>query len=230
MRLDIESLVEREARVELHGEAARSIHAACRGLIAEGLLQADLSVGDLLRVPGILRVTLLPEQWGAADQELLLKVCDEALDQLLAGRSWEGVKLARILDQKTAALEEVTAKLQRRRQAVLEELGAAMRRRLSELLAGTPIPEERLVQEVALIIERSDVAEELDRLGSHLQHFRELLTQSEAVGKRLDFLAQELLREINTLGAKSRDTVMTRGVLEAKLLCEQLREQVQNVE
>ncbi|HUO85826.1 MAG TPA: DUF1732 domain-containing protein, partial [Thermoanaerobaculia bacterium] len=81
-----------------------------------------------------------------------------------------------------------------------------------------------------LLAERGDVTEELDRLGAHLEHFRELLAAPGAVGKRLDFLTQEVLRELNTLGAKCRNTAMTRRVLDGKALVEQLREQVQNVE
>jgi uncharacterized protein (TIGR00255 family) len=87
-----------------------------------------------------------------------------------------------------------------------------------------------VAQEVAILVERSDVSEELDRLQAHVEHFRELLDQSSPVGKRLDFLAQEILRELNTLGAKCRDTEMARMVLDGKVVCEKLREQVQNVE
>jgi uncharacterized protein (TIGR00255 family) len=83
---------------------------------------------------------------------------------------------------------------------------------------------------VALLADRSDVSEELDRLRAHLGHFRDLLGQAGPTGKRLDFLTQEVFRELNTLGAKCRNAPMTRAVLDAKALCEQLREQVQNVE
>ena len=83
---------------------------------------------------------------------------------------------------------------------------------------------------MALLVDRSDVLEELDRLDAHLAHFRELLAADGALGKRLDFLSQEILRELNTLGSKARDGEMTRAVLEAKTVCEQVREQVQNVE
>ena len=107
-------------------------------------------------------------------------------------------------------------------------------RRLHELLESRPearpMDEVRLAQEVALLVERGDVVEELDRLDAHLAHFRELLATDGSLGKRLDFLSQEILRELNTLGSKCRDATMARAVLDAKVLCEQLREQVQNVE
>ncbi|HEV3074682.1 MAG TPA: DUF1732 domain-containing protein, partial [Thermoanaerobaculia bacterium] len=112
----------------------------------------------------------------------------------------------------------------------LEESAAALRRRVSELLGGQPLDESRVAQEVALLADRGDVSEELDRLRSHLGHFRTVAAESGATGKRLDFLTQEIFRELNTLGAKCRNAAMVRAVLEAKALCEQLREQVQNVE
>ena len=92
------------------------------------------------------------------------------------------------------------------------------------------LSDDRLAQEVAYLVDRSDVAEELDRLASHLEHFRTLMERDGSIGKRLDFLAQEILRELNTLGSKCRDSEMIRRVLDGKSLCEQLREQVQNVE
>jgi uncharacterized protein (TIGR00255 family) len=88
----------------------------------------------------------------------------------------------------------------------------------------------RLAQEVALLVDRTDVTEETDRLGAHLAHFREVMAGPGPMGKRLDFLSQELLRELNTIGAKARDAELTRHVVDAKVVCEQLREQVQNVE
>ncbi len=87
-----------------------------------------------------------------------------------------------------------------------------------------------MAQEIAVQVERSDVQEEIDRLGAHLEHGRQLLVSDEPVGRRLEFLSQELLREINTLGAKSRDLPILRSVLDAKSVCDRLREQVQNIE
>ena len=111
-----------------------------------------------------------------------------------------------------------------------EELLTALRRRLAELLAAQPIDEARLAQEAALQVDRSDVSEEIDRLRAHLAHFRSITAEPGPGGKRLDFLTQEIFRELNTLGAKCRNAEMTRAVLDAKVICEQLREQVQNVE
>jgi len=105
-----------------------------------------------------------------------------------------------------------------------------LRDRLEALLGNHELDPSRLAQEVAVLADRSDVTEELDRLDAHLEHFHELMATDGAIGKRLDFLTQEIFRELNTLGAKCRHARMTRAVLDAKVLCEQLREQVQNLE
>jgi uncharacterized protein (TIGR00255 family) len=135
-----------------------------------------------------------------------------------------------VLSDRLGELEAAAARLADRRHQVARELGESLRRRLRELLAEHAVAEERLAQEVAVLVDRSDIVEELDRLASHCEHFRSVMAEREAIGKRLDFLTQEIFRELNTLGAKCRDAEMIRSVVDAKVLCEQLREQVQNVE
>jgi uncharacterized protein (TIGR00255 family) len=142
----------------------------------------------------------------------------------------EGANLAAVMEERTRALGVIVARLDTLRAPVREELGSALRRRVEELLGGQNLDEVRVAQEVALLVDRSDVSEEIDRLRSHLDHFRSILRDAGPAGKRLDFLTQEIFRELNTLGAKCRNAEMTRAVLDAKVLCEQIREQVQNVE
>ncbi len=131
-----------------------------------------------------------------------------------------------LLEELAAVLDEIDG----RRPEARSQLEDGFRRRIAELREAPGVSEERLAQEVALLVERTDVQEELDRLRAHLEHARGLLAETEPVGRRLDFLTQELLREVNTLGAKSRDLPILRLVLDAKSACEQLREQVQNLE
>jgi uncharacterized protein (TIGR00255 family) len=229
-RVDARPLGERPARVQLHMGVVRAAHAATHQLVSEGLLSAELGAGDLLRLPEAFKVELDPDQWDAEDDTLLLVVADEALAQLAAGRELEGRNLAAALERRLAELAAVVARLEALRQPAREELRAALSRRVGELLEGQAVDASRLAQEVALLVDRSDVREELDRLASHLAHFREVMAASDAAGKRLDFLTQEIFRELNTLGAKCRHAEMVRAVLDGKVLCEQLREQVQNVE
>jgi uncharacterized protein (TIGR00255 family) len=178
----------------------------------------------------VVQVQVDPDSLDEEDAELVLRTTATALAQLVAAREQEGVALAGVLGERVAELQAAAARLRARAPEVREELYSGLRRRVRELLAGPAVDELRLAQEVALLVDRSDVVEELDRLDGHLRHFAGLLGEPGALGKRLDFLAQEILRELNTLGAKCRDGEMARTVLDAKVFCEQLREQVQNVE
>jgi len=229
-RVEVRASGQHDSAVEVDGELVRAVHAAVRELVDAGVLTGGLTAGDLLRMPGALRVASAAEGWDELDEELLLSTAAAAVTQLTAGREAEGAGLAAALEERVAALAATVALLEALRGPALEESAAALRRRVSELLGGQPLDESRVAQEVALLADRGDVSEELDRLRSHLGHFRTVAAEAGATGKRLDFLTQEIFRELNTLGAKCRNAAMVRAVLEAKALCEQLREQVQNVE
>jgi uncharacterized protein (TIGR00255 family) len=228
--VEVVPLVPRAAEVWVERDVVKAAHAALEDLLEGGLIGGKLTAGDLLRLPEALSVRVEADAWDEADRELFAEVAARALEQMLAARRAEGEKTREALVDRLTALAEVVDTLAGERQRVREEMRGTLSARLAELLAGRPVDDDRLAQEVAILVDRSDIAEELERLASHLEHFRDLLHRSGAVGKRLDFLAQEIFRELNTLGAKARDAKMTRGVLDAKSLCEQLREQVQNVE
>jgi uncharacterized protein (TIGR00255 family) len=228
--VEVAALTPRQAAVHVERGVVQAAHAALVELVEAGLIAEGLTAGDLLRVPEALSVRLAPDTWEATDQELLLAVAGRALGELVAARSTEGEKTRQALADRLASLAEVAARLGGLRERARDELAEGLRQRLAELLGDRRLDEGRLAQEVAMLVDRSDVAEELERLAAHLDHFAALLDQPGAVGRRLDFLAQEIFRELNTLGAKSRDAGMIRAVLDAKGLCEQLREQVQNVE
>jgi uncharacterized protein (TIGR00255 family) len=229
-RVEVRATEGRGGGIEIDGQLVRAVHAAVQELVDTGVLAGGLTAGDLLRIPAALRVEGGAAGWEERDEELLLRVAGEALTQLTAGREAEGRALAAVLSERLSALAALAGGLDGLRAAALAETAAALRRRVSELLAGQPLDEARLAQEVALLADRSDVSEEIDRLRSHLAHFRSVMAETAASGKRLDFLTQEIFRELNTLGAKCRNAEMVRLVLDAKVVCEQLREQVQNVE
>ena len=156
---------------------------------------------------------------------------ETALDRLAAARAEEGARLALLLRDQ---LEEMSA-LVRAAEDCAAAQPVAIRERLKMMLASLAdlvpgLPEERVAQEMALLVARSDVREELERLRTHLEQARDLLQQGEAVGRRLDFLCQELNREANTLCSKSADIELTRIGLSLKAAVEQFREQVQNIE
>jgi len=229
-RVELRPIAERKATVQVNMSVIREAHVAVHQLVENGLIERGLSAGDLMRLPEALRVELGVEEWSPEDEELLLRVTREAVAQLVASREKEGGSLVVVMDEKLRGVEDAVARLDALRGPVREEMAAALRRRLAELLGAHPLDETRVAQEVALLVDRSDVSEEIDRLRSHVEHFRAVMRESAAAGKRLDFLTQEVFRELNTLGAKCRNAEMTRAVLDAKVLCEQIREQVQNVE
>lgn len=229
-RVEVRPVGERKATVQVNMGVIREAHAAVHQLVEDGLIDRGLSAGDLIRLPEAFRVDLAGEERTEEDEELLLSVARTAVAQLVAGREKEGASLAAIMEEKLRALEETVGRLDVLRGPVREEIAASLRRRLAELLGNQVLDEARIAQEVALLVDRSDVSEEIDRLRSHVEHFRAVTREPGASGKRLDFLTQEVFRELNTLGAKCRNAEMTRAVLDSKVLCEQIREQVQNVE
>jgi uncharacterized protein (TIGR00255 family) len=229
-RIDLKPATEPAARVEVNHEIVRGAAAAIRELAEAGLVTEGLTAGDLLRLPAAFRVEVEGADWGTEDDALLAEVTRGALARLVGAREVEGRNLAELFVERLRKLDELAAVFDALRGTAREELAAALRKRLDETLQGAEIDPGRLAQEVALLVDRSDVSEEVDRLRSHLAHFREVIADAGAIGKRLDFLIQEIFRELNTLGSKCRNAALTRAVLDAKVICEEMREQVQNVE
>jgi uncharacterized protein (TIGR00255 family) len=180
---------------------------------------------ELLRFPGVMQQAEVDPE---AQQAALFDVLDRALDVLTPPREREGAKLGEILRDKLDGIERVVADVR----GWMPEIRAALRARLETRLADLKQPVEpgRLEQELVLQITRTDVDEELDRLSTHIAETRRVLGLKEPVGRRLDFLMQEFNREANTLGSKSVDARSTNAAVELKVLIEQMREQVQNIE
>ncbi len=187
----------------------------------------------LLALPGVLRPVsaIETEDTAKANAETVRRGFAEALDALARSRQGEGARLALMLEN---FLDEIAA-LHAQATAEAADQPAAQRARMLEsvqalLREAPPLPEERIAQEVALLASRSDVREELDRLGAHIEAARALLAEGANVGRRFDFLVQEFNREANTLCSKSASVALTTTGLKLKAVLEQLREQVQNVE
>jgi uncharacterized protein (TIGR00255 family) len=185
----------------------------------------------LLALPGVLRQTTAEPATLAGCEDGLRAGFAAALDALLAARRAEGARLACVLAGQLDSL----ARLHQQASQEAATQPASQRARVLEslrvlLAEAPPLPEERIAGEVALLAARADVREELDRLAAHLQAARALLAQGAAVGRRLDFLAQELHREVNTLCSKSASLALTGIGLDLKAVLEQFREQVQNIE
>ena len=180
---------------------------------------------DLMQFPGVLQAKATDP---AALQAEALTLLDAVLDEFVAAREREGAKLAAVMLERLDGIERITTQVKQ----WLPEIRAALRAKLDAKLADLKLPLDpgRLEQEVVLNLQKIDVDEELDRLASHVAEARRVLGLPEAVGRRLDFLMQEFNREANTLGSKSVDSRTTQAAVELKVLIEQLREQVQNLE
>lgn len=186
---------------------------------------APINSLEVLRWPGVL------ESPGVDEEQLkqaLLALLDEALDELDDNRRREGEKLQAIILQRCDAAEAVVAAVRKRLPEVLSGVRARLHNRLAELKQ--ELDQERLEQEMVLLAQKLDVDEEMDRLATHIEEVRRVLESDEPVGRRLDFLMQELNREANTLGSKSADSETTKASVELKVLIEQMREQIQNIE
>jgi uncharacterized protein (TIGR00255 family) len=179
--------------------------------------------------PGVVRmeepVTDLTLAEGALDHALA-----EALDGLVAMREREGRALEADLAARLARAATLSGEVAALAPRVVDAYRERLQDRVSELLKGAPVDEARLVQEVALFAERTDVAEEVTRLRAHLEAFRGFLAGAEPAGRRMDFLVQEMHREVNTTGSKSQSTEISTRIVEIKAELERIREQVQNVE
>jgi uncharacterized protein (TIGR00255 family) len=190
-----------------------------------------LEARDLLTIPQIFSVEASVDGFTEEDVAALGEIARQAARELVAMREAEGALVAADLAERIAFLEKRLAELTGRRGEIVRRNLDNLRERLRLLTSEAGLDPGRLEQEAALAVDRSDIAEELQRLEGHLSQFGSLLASSrEPVGKKLDFLAQEILRELNTLGSKGRDLQMIREVLEMKSEIEKIREQVQNLE
>jgi len=180
---------------------------------------------EILRWPGVVQQSDLEVEPVFAEAELLF---DKALIAIGEMRSSEGARIGDMLESRCADIEAIAKSVRTRMPEVLE----AARAKQKERLAGFDVEADsaRLEVELALLATKIDVDEELDRLESHLVEIRDALKSKKPVGRRLDFLMQELNREANTLGSKSADTETTKAAVDLKVLIEQMREQIQNVE
>ena len=224
---------------EDHGEDSKSIiiDEALASAYIKGLealrdkygLADDISVSLVSRFPDIMRVEKTEE-----DQEkiwLVLKIAMEnALHSLIAMREIEGEELTNNLKERTDYMESVIKEINVRAPEVVKEYKQRLESRIKELLEQQTIDESRLAMEVAIFADRCSIDEELVRLGSHINQVRAALDNNQPVGRKLDFLIQEMNREINTIGSKANDLVITQNVVELKSELEKMREQIQNIE
>ena len=191
-------------------------------------IRDDRSLVNLSRLPDVLVVEEAEEDRDAL-KELMAAALNGALDEMVATREREGVSMKADLSFRVDEIERMTLEIEKRYPETVAEYQARLKARVEELLGGN-MDEQRLLQEVAVMADRSAISEETVRLKSHIAQLRELFESAEPMGRRIDFIVQELNREVNTISSKSQDIPITKMVVSCKAEIEKLREQLQNVE
>ena len=224
-RASINQLDSTAPMLDVNHEYLARLLAVAGELQQQAQASKGLSVGEMMRWPGVLKSSQLPP-------EVLQQLCVESLSSVLtdfnASRAREGSKLKAVLIERIEAMDSIVASVRPKLPQILETYMAKLSGRLREALGN--VDDDRIKQEFALFAQKIDVDEELSRLTTHLTEVRRILKADGQSGKRLDFLMQELNREANTLGSKSVSTETTQASVELKVLIEQMREQIQNIE
>ncbi len=217
--------------VEVNREYAAAYLAALRELRDAFSLPDDITVGMVARNPDVFRF-VRPEEDEEKDWETILSVLDPCVDAFLATREREGERLKADLMEKKARLRALAGEAKDKAEENARRYEEKFRARLTELMSESGLSPDpaRLLTEVAIYVDKTAVDEELVRLESHFKAFDELFESDEPKGRKLDFLLQEMNREVNTLGSKSMDTELSRLVVEMKSELEKIREQIQNIE
>ena len=209
----------------VNGELADQVLAAAHELMGKLHSSPLPTVMDLMRWPGVL---VQAEQDTESLQKAATDLLRDALDELVETRAREGARLAEIIGERLEGMRVQVDRARERMPEVIRLVRERLRARLAEMVEN--VDTDRLEQEMAMLAQRLDVDEEMDRLNTHLDEVARVLGKKEPIGRRLDFLMQELNREANTLGSKSNDSETTAVSVEMKVLIEQMREQVQNLE
>ena len=220
-------------QVELNAEFAQALATAVEEARAKGLIGGALTPGDLLRIPQALTIReKLPEAGGVSAMfgGAVDEVVENAIAQLEEMRVREGVHLRTDLDTRKALLSGLIARIATAANTGREELEVRLLERARELATALPIDQAALSQEVVRVAQRSDISEEVTRFHGHLAHWDALSDSAEPCGRKLDFLLQEMNREVNTIGSKADGLQVSEVVIQAKAELERMREQVQNVE
>ena len=217
--------IQSSADITINPQQAKSLISACQEI--NNLLHQPSEVDpmEMLQWPGVVQETKLDMKPVLVASEIAL---NKALDDLIANREREGQRMHDLILQRCEAIQKIVNKTRKKMPEIQQRYQKKLRERLDEI--NIDVNHDRLEQELVHLAQKMDVDEEIDRLDSHLKEMNDVLNRDEAVGRRLDFLMQELNREANTLGSKSADISSTNASVELKVLIEQIREQIQNIE
>ena len=224
-----ETLEDGEVQVQVNHDLASGYVAALHELARRYGVKEDLSATALSRYPEVLTVHRSPEDeekvW-----EIVRGVLDQALASFLSMRETEGARLKEDVLRRAETILSIVSKIEERSPQTVEEYRAKLQARLNEMLADVKLDEQRILTEAAIFADKVAVAEETVRLRSHFTQFSNMLESGEAVGRKLDFIVQEMNREANTIGSKASDSAIAYMVVDIKAEIEKIREQIQNIE
>lgn len=218
-----------EAEIEVNLDLARGYVNALRNANEALELNDDLSLTSLMRFPDVFKIQLVQDDeeiiWNAVKQ-----ICSTALDKFIDMRETEGQKMYDDISSRLEFIENKTNEIESIMPQINENYKNRLYSKIKETLADKDVDEQRILTEVAIFSDKTAVDEETVRLHSHISQFRELINSDEPVGRKLDFLVQELNREVNTIGSKAQDLSVTKTVVDLKSEIEKIREQIQNIE
>jgi len=221
-----------EYSVRINTQIANTVIPQLKSIGDELGLGTSLTGSDLMRVPDLLQVEAVDAEIVDEEREALTALVRDAFTQMTGMREREGASLRDDISARVQSIRRLREEIGAHRDEVRSELLASYQQRVQEIaaMAGTDVAPDRIAQEVVIMVEKGDIAEELTRLAHHLDQIEKAIGSREAAGKKLDFLSQEMIREINTMGSKSRSAAIRTVVVELKTEVERIREQVQNVE
>jgi len=225
----VEECSEQEPVVKVDKALAASYYKAMEELKVTLGLTDPVTIQHLINLPGLL-VLAEPEEEVETWWPVISQAIEQALDSLMEMRLAEGKQLKMDLIRRLERIAEINGQIKARAPEVVTEYHERLLQRIREWLPDIPLDQNRLAMEVAIFAERSNITEEVVRLASHISQFRELLEKGSPVGRKLDFLIQEMNREINTIASKAPDIEISQMVVEVKSELEKMREQVQNIE
>lgn len=229
LNLSIQTVTAADTVVTVNWQLVQGYRAALNAMSERMDLKNDVTAGMLARFPDVLIQTAAP-----TDEEELWQdvqsVAEQAVEAFVAMRATEGEKLKEDVENRLNVIEQLVAQIEQNSAGRVQAYSDKLYARLQELLADRNIDEARLVTEAAIFADKTAIDEETVRLHSHVAQYREILALNEPIGRKLDFLTQELNRESNTIGSKCQDVAITRLVVELKSEIEKIREQIQNIE
>lgn len=214
--------------ITINKELAKLYIEQLKELAEEEKISSNIEVMEIAKFPDIL--TIKADEEDEKIKQEIIQVTTEATNKIVEMKAIEGEKIAQDLLQRISKIENKIMEISSKSTGLIEEYVVKLEERINEILKNQEIDKTRLAQEVVIYADKCSIEEEVTRLNSHISQFKNLLNSNEAIGKKLDFIIQEMNRETNTIGSKANNLEITNGVIDIKTEIENIREQVQNIE